>query len=148
MRFRFEFDIETLETLIEEQLLDILSSTFGKQFGRREFIFSPDKLFEELLGIFNWVNQGYTYQKFYRDYQDYFNRNYQGYWDFFRNYTRTQDPYTVLGVSPTASNEEIKKAYREKAKRYHPDSRIEPNEERFKEINNAFEQIKKARGFS
>ncbi len=51
-----------------------------------------------------------------------------------------RDYYEVLGVSRTASAEEVKKAYRRLARQYHPDINKSPGaEERFKEINEAYE---------
>ncbi|MBQ8835323.1 MAG: J domain-containing protein [Oscillospiraceae bacterium] len=54
------------------------------------------------------------------------------------------DPYKVLGVSPDASDDEIKRAYRKLAKKYHPD--LNPGDQeaarKMQEVNAAYEQIK------
>ena len=56
-----------------------------------------------------------------------------------------KDYYKTLGVSRTASQEDIKRAYRKLARKYHPDVSKEPNAEaRFKEINEANEVLKDA----
>ena len=59
-----------------------------------------------------------------------------------------RDPYEVLGISRSATEEEIKKAYKSLSRKYHPDANInnphkEEAEERFKEIQQAYQQIMK-----
>ncbi len=60
------------------------------------------------------------------------------------------NPYEVLGVPRNASNDEIKKAYRQLCKKYHPDSYVDNPlaglaEEKFKEVQAAYDQIMKER---
>ncbi|MBR5515638.1 MAG: DnaJ domain-containing protein [Clostridia bacterium] len=61
-----------------------------------------------------------------------------------------RDPYKVLGVSPSATEDEIKKAYRSLARKYHPDNfanddiKRKEAEEKMKEINEAYDIIQNA----
>lgn len=62
----------------------------------------------------------------------------------------TKNPYEVLGVSQNASEEEIKKAYRELSRKYHPDANVDNPlrdlaEEKFKEVQEAYDEIMKER---
>ena len=57
-----------------------------------------------------------------------------------------RDPYQVLGVPSTATDEEVKKAYRDLARKYHPDNYhdnplADLAQERMKEINEAYEAV-------
>ena len=61
-----------------------------------------------------------------------------------------RDPYQVLGVPSTATDEEVKKAYRDLARKYHPDNYhdnplADLAQERMKEINEAYETVQSQR---
>ncbi len=61
-----------------------------------------------------------------------------------------RDPYEVLGVKPTATDDEIKKAYRDLARKYHPDNYAnnplaDLAEEKMQEVNEAYDAIQKTR---
>jgi DnaJ like chaperone protein len=97
-------------------------------------------------------NQGYQYDNQY-NYGGSSQQNQGG-----GSYTRTfniEDDYKILEVSPDATNEEVKKAYREAAKKHHPDKVghlgedvRKAAEEKFARVNEAYDRIKKARGMN
>lgn len=66
---------------------------------------------------------------------------------------KVDDAYTILGIDPSATDDEVKKAYREMAKKHHPDKVSylgedvrKAAEKKFQEINDAYDRIKKERG--
>jgi DnaJ like chaperone protein len=70
-------------------------------------------------------------------------------------YRDVNSDYHVLGIEPAATEEEIKKAYRQMAVRYHPDKVAQMGEEyqkgakeKFQKVQEAYENIKKARGIA
>lgn len=69
---------------------------------------------------------------------------------------KAKDPFDVLGCSPSCSNDEVKKRYRELLNKYHPDKFIgqdldadfvELASKKFQEIQEAYEAIRSRRGF-
>ena len=52
---------------------------------------------------------------------------------------QTKDLYEILGINRDATEDEIKKAFRQQARKYHPDNKETGNEDHFKEINQAYE---------
>lgn len=62
-----------------------------------------------------------------------------------------KDPYSILGVSSSASDDEIKNAYRNLARKYHPDNYGDDNplkdlaNEKMQEVNAAYEEIQRLR---
>lgn len=61
-----------------------------------------------------------------------------------------KNPYDVLGISPDASDDEVKRAYRDMSRKYHPDANVnnplaDLAEEKFKEVQEAYDMIMKER---
>ena len=69
-------------------------------------------------------------------------------------YKSADSAYKILEIDKTASNDDIKRAYRNMAKKYHPDKVIhlgkehqQGAEEKFRKVQEAYEQLQKERGF-
>ncbi|ODN05538.1 DnaJ subfamily C member 30 [Orchesella cincta] len=59
---------------------------------------------------------------------------------WYSSYTSNQNYYDVLGISKHSNNDEVKRAYYEQSKLYHPDKK-EGSQERFREITSAYEVL-------
>lgn len=62
----------------------------------------------------------------------------------------SKNPYEVLGISPNASDDEVKRAYRDMTRKYHPDANVnnplaDLAEEKFKEVQEAYDEIMRQR---
>lgn len=69
-------------------------------------------------------------------------------------YNALETNYKILEIAKSATNDEVKKAYRKMAKKYHPDkvqdlgaAHLNGAKEKFQRIQSAYEQIKASRGF-
>jgi DnaJ like chaperone protein len=69
-------------------------------------------------------------------------------------YDSSENAYKILEITKEATDDEIKKAYRKMAKKYHPDKVIhlgkehqQGAEEKFRQVQKAYEQLQKERGF-
>lgn len=79
--------------------------------------------------------------------------DYQSLLALYRKHSDTTWAYTALEIEPSASDDEVKKAYRRMAMKYHPDKVANAGEavrqqatEKFRAINEAYEHIKSQRG--
>lgn len=107
--------------------------------------------FESLKSMF----LGYSSQNSYYDYygQGHSNNSSNNYSS--SNYSNLDNDYKILEISPDASDDEVKKAYRKAAMKHHPDkvSHLgeevrKAAEEKFAKLNQAYERIKKSRGMN
>jgi len=104
-----------------------------------------------ILGDEEQEEEQYYYQKFEHDEEEYKRRQerYQEQEDEYSFYDiDIQKAYKILGVSMDASPEEIKRAYRKLAAYWHPDAGNTDSDEKMKEINLAYDIIKKYKNFN
>ncbi len=109
--------------------------------GKNRFHFIKSK-------VINKDEAGETYEQYQKNHKK------AGSGRFFQQFfAQANNPFFILGIQNNASNDEIKKAYRDLVKKYHPDRAMHKTEElrkemmeRVQEVNEAYEKIKKIRG--
>lgn len=85
------------------------------------------------------------------EYQESYSGNYRQ--RQYSSYTQREDPYKIMALSSSATDEEVKSTYRKLVRQYHPDKHasksqeeVRKAEEQFKKIQEAYNEIKKERG--
>ena len=126
----------------EKRAIDEVAAAFG--LSNIEMFYTS---FEREFG------KGYNSRQNYRE--NYRQEYRQDYNQSYNESSQSKDPYEVLGVSKTASFDEVKKKYRELVRKYHPDfleNKNDANEsakrtKKTQEINEAYEKIKSIKGW-
>ena len=150
---QFLFGLAQADGHIDETEIDVIRNiAYG--------IGIPSSTFEALKSMF----VGYSYQGSYTSgYGSGYNSGYGSGYGYnsgssnysSRSYHNLNDDYKILEVSPDATDEEVKKAYRKAAIKHHPDKVNhlgeevrKAAEEKFAKVNEAYERIKKSRGMN
>jgi len=120
--------------LLTEIISAVLSSPAVKDFARELGTRTGEGVFQFLKGI---------------NPEDIRRKGAEAFQNFMRRYPgKGSSPYEVLGLVDDAPREIVDAVYKAWAKIYHPDTGKEPDEEKMKMINRAYEEIKKKRGWS
>lgn len=114
---------------------------------KAEATFSPQEIFSiqnisRSIGI-----SGYEFENMLNRFRS------QGFNNMHNTFSNTKNPYSILELNSNATNSEIKKQYRTLSKKHHPDltsnlsnEERKNSEKKMREINNAYEELKKTRG--
>lgn len=143
LMLKFLFGVAAADEQITAEELAVIQS-ISDQCG------IPQNHFESLKAMY--MGRFYTYESSSNTYnnRDYSSRNYN-----YRSSSGLENDYKILGISPDATDEEVKKAFRTLAKEHHPDKvshlgedMRKAAEEKFARLNEAYDRIKKARGMN
>ena len=160
-------DLRQHATIYEKLIILQFLFGFAQADGNmREEELDAIQYISDLCGIsrsnFEAVKSMFVGSSYYGDYQQTYGDSTQGGYyggssssGGYRNTSSLENDYKILEVSPDATDEEVKKAYRAAAKKHHPDKVSHLGEEvrkaaevKFAQVNEAYERIKKARGMN
>lgn len=142
-------NLNTLNEIVN-YLTPLLENNIFLKMDKIAFEANKNKILNELFLLIDINEEDYFVSKFNYDFSKLYENQYDDFFDDeneieeFENELNFEiNYYEILGIEKNASIEEIKKAYRQKAKEWHPDICKKDNaEEMFKQINQAFKILK------